>query len=422
VVGRSLPLCRRPERDAPSRGIGSAAAAIAAGLLHPGPRALARPNRFAATASTAEAGRGDRAPFRTVCTGWPPRAGSEVFRPFLLGLRHGGTSSTTSPPSMLPIDEPLSASPTCCCGRPGLLPRDAAFTPTVPRYEFSASVWDGPSLPQGHTTLPTSPPKDRLPPGLAYLYECGVREFRPRPSTATASTAYRQRDRPDPRPRQLYLFTAPQFRDRVQGPPAASRSWTFCRDGELRRGVRAARARLAAPASVRSGVSFTRAPRGGGGVGGGLNRSPGSRRPTGAGCDRCTSSGLLAIGVYGGVRRPQSSCGTWDSRTAPAPRGRAAENLRADGHGVGAGRRADRPGAHRRAGPRTPPPSCAAPFALYPPPFRPHRPLEPGHFATVRRRRSARPSGSSRTSRASFPCSRPRCCGWPGAISGQRPS
>ncbi len=100
-----------------------------------------------------------------------------------------------------------------------LLPRDAAYTPTIHARRLGA--WLG--LPRlylkNETVLPTGTTKDRVAAvALPYLYECGVRSFCTS-STGNSSTAYAQAIRRFPDDFRMVLFTASDFRDRVQYEP-----------------------------------------------------------------------------------------------------------------------------------------------------------------------------------------------------------
>jgi threonine synthase len=106
---------------------------------------------------------------------------------------------------LLPVDDPA------------LLPGDAQVTPTVHATQLGELVGMEHLYLKDETGLPTGTTKDRMAAvALAYLYECGVRGFATS-STGNSSTAYRQAISRIPG-LVLYLFTASQFRDRVQGP------------------------------------------------------------------------------------------------------------------------------------------------------------------------------------------------------------
>jgi threonine synthase len=100
-----------------------------------------------------------------------------------------------------------------------LLPRKAEFTPLIHASQLGESL----GLPwlflKNETALPTGTTKDRMAAvGLAYLYECGVREFCTS-STGNSSTAYghAMAQFPDMR---MTLLTAEHFCHRVQFDPS----------------------------------------------------------------------------------------------------------------------------------------------------------------------------------------------------------
>jgi threonine synthase len=100
-----------------------------------------------------------------------------------------------------------------------LLPGDDRFTPTVHATKLGHAL----GLPwlylKNETGLPTGTTKDRMAAvALAYLHECGVRSFCTS-STGNSSTAFGHSISRLPS-LVMYLFTASQFRDRVQLPAA----------------------------------------------------------------------------------------------------------------------------------------------------------------------------------------------------------
>ena len=108
----------------------------------------------------------------------------------------------------------------------GLLPQDAAFTPTVHATRLGAALGMDHLYLKDETCLPTGTTKDRMAAvALAYLYECGVRRFATS-STGNSSTAYREAISRIPE-LVLYLFTASQFLSRVQGPPGGEQVVDF---------------------------------------------------------------------------------------------------------------------------------------------------------------------------------------------------
>jgi threonine synthase len=159
------------------------------------------------------------APFRTVCTGCRRELGPG-FEPFCSACK-----------SMADVEYELaavqlrdSANPyvrffdLLPVTDPGLLPRDATFSPTVHATRLGAALGMDHLYLKDETGLPTGTTKDRMAAvALAYLYECGVRRFATS-STGNSSTAYREAISRIPE-LVLYLFTASQFLDRVQGPP-----------------------------------------------------------------------------------------------------------------------------------------------------------------------------------------------------------
>ena len=101
----------------------------------------------------------------------------------------------------------------------GLLPDDAAFTPTVHATRLGDELGMPSLYLKDETGLPTATTKDRMAAvALAYLYEHGVRGFATS-STGNSSTAYAHAISRVPDV-VMYLFTASQFRDRVDVPAA----------------------------------------------------------------------------------------------------------------------------------------------------------------------------------------------------------
>lgn len=96
-----------------------------------------------------------------------------------------------------------------------LLPDDAAPTPTVHATRLGEMLGMPWLYLKDETRLPTGTTKDRMAAvALPYLYECGVRGFATS-STGNSSTAYAHAISRIPE-LMMYLFTASQFRDRVQ--------------------------------------------------------------------------------------------------------------------------------------------------------------------------------------------------------------
>ncbi|HUF61648.1 MAG TPA: pyridoxal-phosphate dependent enzyme [Verrucomicrobiales bacterium] len=98
---------------------------------------------------------------------------------------------------------------------PGLMPNDAAYTPTVHAQRLGEVIGLPKLYLKDDTKLPTGTTKDRMAAvALAYLFECGVQSFCTS-STGNSSTAYAQAltGFPDFR---MYLFTAENFQNRVQ--------------------------------------------------------------------------------------------------------------------------------------------------------------------------------------------------------------
>ncbi|MBI3736422.1 pyridoxal-phosphate dependent enzyme [Candidatus Sumerlaeota bacterium] len=96
-----------------------------------------------------------------------------------------------------------------------LYPSDAEFSPTVHAQKLGNEFGMPRLYLKNETVLPTGTTKDRMAAvALAYLYECGVRGFCAS-STGNSSTAYAHAmGRFDDL--TMYLFTASQFRNRVQ--------------------------------------------------------------------------------------------------------------------------------------------------------------------------------------------------------------
>jgi threonine synthase len=100
---------------------------------------------------------------------------------------------------------------------PTLLPTEAEPTPTVYATRLGEALGMSRLYLKDETKLPTGTTKDRMAAvALAYLYECGVRRFATS-STGNSSTAYAHAIARIPE-LVMYLFTAAQFRDRVQAP------------------------------------------------------------------------------------------------------------------------------------------------------------------------------------------------------------
>lgn len=98
-----------------------------------------------------------------------------------------------------------------------LLPKDATFTPTVHARGIGKLIGLSNLYLKNETVLPTGTTKDRMAAiSLAYLYECGVRRFCTS-STGNSSTAYGYAMRTAAfEDFDMFLFTASDFRDRVQ--------------------------------------------------------------------------------------------------------------------------------------------------------------------------------------------------------------
>jgi threonine synthase len=100
---------------------------------------------------------------------------------------------------------------------PGLLPADGEPTATVHAIRLGEALGMSRLYLKDETALPTGTTKDRMAAvALAYLYERGVRRFATS-STGNSSTAYAHAIARIPG-LVMYLFTAAQFRDRVQAP------------------------------------------------------------------------------------------------------------------------------------------------------------------------------------------------------------
>jgi len=98
-----------------------------------------------------------------------------------------------------------------------LLPADARYTPIVHATNLGSLLGMSKLYLKNETVLPTSTTKDRMAAvSLAYLYECGVREFATS-STGNSSTAYAAAIGGVPE-LQMYLFTAASFRQRLALP------------------------------------------------------------------------------------------------------------------------------------------------------------------------------------------------------------
>ncbi len=96
-----------------------------------------------------------------------------------------------------------------------LLPRDACYTPILHATRLGRSLGMPALYLKDETVLPTRTTKDRMAAvSLAYLAECGVREFCAS-STGNSSTAYALAIRAHPGLHAI-LFTAEDFADRVQ--------------------------------------------------------------------------------------------------------------------------------------------------------------------------------------------------------------
>lgn len=96
-----------------------------------------------------------------------------------------------------------------------LLPQEMHYTPCIHAKKLGALLGMPHLYLKNETVLPTGTTKYRMAVvSLAYLAECGVRVFCTS-STGNSSTAYAHAIRRHPN-LQLYLFTAENFRDRVQ--------------------------------------------------------------------------------------------------------------------------------------------------------------------------------------------------------------
>lgn len=181
-------------------------------------------------------------PFRTVCTGCRREVGPG-FEPFCSAC--GAMADVEYDLAAVELRE--SANPyvrfadLLPVADPSLLPPEAAFTPTVHATRLGEALGMDHLYLKDETTLPTGTTKDRMAAvALAYLYECGVRRFATS-STGNSSTAYRHAIARIPG-LVLYLFTASQFRDRVQGPPGGGQVVDFvCRDASFVEAFDAAR-------------------------------------------------------------------------------------------------------------------------------------------------------------------------------------
>jgi threonine synthase len=102
---------------------------------------------------------------------------------------------------------------------PALLPSRAEFTPTIEATSLGRVLGLPHLYLKDETGLPTATTKDRMAAvALAYLHERGVRGFCAS-STGNSSTAYAHAISRTPG-LVMYLFTASDFRDRVQYPPS----------------------------------------------------------------------------------------------------------------------------------------------------------------------------------------------------------
>lgn len=98
-----------------------------------------------------------------------------------------------------------------------LLPQTANYTPTVHATRLGNHIGIPELYLKDETCFETRSTKERMAAvALAYLYECGVRDFCTS-STGNSSTAYAQAISGFPG-MTLYLFTAEKFRSRVQYP------------------------------------------------------------------------------------------------------------------------------------------------------------------------------------------------------------
>lgn len=100
------------------------------------------------------------------------------------------------------------------------LPETAAYTPLVHAQKLGDKLGIPRLYLKDETKSPTGTTKDRMAAvSLAYLYECGVRTFCTS-STGNSSTAYANAIGRFP-DFTMYLFTAEDFRDRVQYHPCS---------------------------------------------------------------------------------------------------------------------------------------------------------------------------------------------------------
>jgi len=234
----------------------------------------ARKNDSAATASTAEGlARGPGAPFGQVCTGCV-HAGElgSGFRAVCRPLRgHGGPRDDLAPPSSCTnrrTPTPLRGDRCLWPTRGGLVPRDAAFTPTVHATRLGEALGMDRSLPKGRDgRLRTAPPRTgfgRV--ALAYMYEVrSARRVRNVIERAQLDGPYRHAIARIPAS-VLYLPETPLHgvtvragtRDRRGGEQVVE---FVCRDASCR-GVRSRAGLDERTASRRAGILQPGAPRG----------------------------------------------------------------------------------------------------------------------------------------------------------------
>jgi threonine synthase len=113
-----------------------------------------------------------------------------------------------------------------------LLPPDARFSPTVHAERLGAKLGMSNLYLKNETVLPTSTTKDRMAAiSLAYLYECGVRQFATS-STGNSSTAYAAAIARIPA-LAMYVFTAASFRDRLALPSSGQIADIVLNDGSF---------------------------------------------------------------------------------------------------------------------------------------------------------------------------------------------
>jgi threonine synthase len=113
-----------------------------------------------------------------------------------------------------------------------LLPHDARYTPTVHAERLGAKLGMSNLYLKNETVLPTSTTKDRMAAiSLAYLYECGVRQFATS-STGNSSTAYAAAIARIPA-LLMYVFTAASFRERLALPSSSQIADIVLNDGSF---------------------------------------------------------------------------------------------------------------------------------------------------------------------------------------------